>query len=88
MNSFLHHWYNNKPRGLLFTTKPNPPLLLKTVAFKYQANVGVGYLQVTNPSNREILERFGAGKYEPGFAIFKENTTQPEILLKVKFIAN
>lgn len=83
MKHFLKSWYENKPRALLFTTKTEAPLLLKIVAFKYQHYVGVGYVQLSKSENQEIRARFGAARYEPTFMIFKENISQPDILLLV-----
>ena len=83
LDSFLHRWHDNKPRALLFTSKSEPPLLLKVVSFKYKDNVGIGYVQLSDPANVEMMEMFGAEQFGPTFAIFKENTSEPDVLVKV-----
>ncbi|XP_046851002.1 LOW QUALITY PROTEIN: dnaJ homolog subfamily C member 16-like [Xenia sp. Carnegie-2017] len=77
---FLSHWYDNKPRVVLLTTKKEPPLLLKTVVFKYRHYIGVGYAQTTK--NPKLINNFSVSKTTPSLMIFKENVRFPHIFLK------
>ena len=82
LKQFLNSWYENKPRALLFTTKKEPPLLLRVAAFKYRHYVGIGFVQVSK--TEEMKARFGAAENGPTLMIFKENISVPHLLLQVK----
>merc|ERR1719378_742080 len=77
VEEFLEGWMDNRVRILLFGKLDIVRLRYLSAGFRFRDRVAVGYVQVTQPETKEVVEKFKVNTRKDTLLVFQEDSNTP-----------